>query len=65
MLLIYKKEAKIPPRDPEALFERLALGDFAARSALLEFDFAQDDTVGALVPPFVFRANTVRPYGMV
>ena len=45
MLLILKREAKTPPRDPEALFERLALGDFAARSVLLEFDYAQDDTV--------------------
>ena len=44
MLLILKREAKIPPRDPETLCERLALGDFAARSVLLEFDYAQDDT---------------------
>ena len=44
MLLISKSEAKILRRDPETLFERLALGDFTVRSVLLEFDYAQDDT---------------------
>ena len=61
MLLIYKKEAKILSRDPEALFERLALGDFAARSALLEFDYAQDDTVGGLAPAVCFAGGETPP----